>query len=171
MEQTTKYASLLFAVQELKTVLTKRTIIGNIVGGIVTAMGVAALILALGLQESQIEETIPLGEFTSYQFNAPRGAQESILVTGDTFDVEIFSPGYNETISGKDREEAAWTTASDGLSRIAIQNTGQQELQVSGTLQYATDPILYTYHVMVIVAGVVIVGFSAGFSIRKPKGF
>ena len=33
------------------------------------------------------------------------------------------------------------------------------------------DPIQITYHIMVIIGGVVILGFSAGFSIRKPKGF
>ncbi len=156
---------------KISTVLTKRTIIGNIVGGLVTAMGVAALVLALGLQESQLNETVSIGGSTSYQFNAPQGAQQSLLIAGGAFDAAILSPGYNETISGKDREEASWTTATGGLSRITIQNTGQEELQVTGTLRYETDPILYTYHVMVIVAGVVIIGFSAGFSVRKPKGF
>jgi len=33
------------------------------------------------------------------------------------------------------------------------------------------DPIQITYHIMVIIGGVVILGFSAGFSVRKPKGF
>ena len=33
------------------------------------------------------------------------------------------------------------------------------------------DPLFFTYSILVIVAGIVVIGFSAGFSARKPKGF
>ena len=54
---------------------------------------------------------------------------------------------------------------------MQIQNTGDSELRINGTLQFLSDPILITYHIVVITAGIIIIGFSAGFSIRKPRGF
>ena len=50
-------------------------------------------------------------------------------------------------------------------------NTGDSDVIVQGTLQVLTDPIQFTYHIIVIIGGIVILGFSAGFTIRKPKGF
>ncbi|MEM2785838.1 MAG: hypothetical protein QW652_04150, partial [Candidatus Nitrosotenuis sp.] len=64
-----------------------------------------------------------------------------------------------------------WYVLEEGTNRIEIQNTGQSELFVRGAFEKNTDPILFTYHIMVLTAGVVIIGFSAGFSVRKPKGF
>ena len=57
------------------------------------------------------------------------------------------------------------------MTRIKIQNTGSTELNVLATLNVTSDPILFTYHLIVITSGVVIIGFSMGFTLRKPKGF
>jgi len=59
----------------------------------------------------------------------------------------------------------------DGESRIEIQNTGNSDLHVEATLQVTTDLILITYDIMVAITGVIIIGFSLGFSVRKPRGF
>ena len=165
-------ASLLFAFTHLLVVLTKRTVIGNVVGGIITAIGVISLVMALGIQESNIDETVIPGGTTAYQFDAPAGTLGSLDITGDNFDVSLMLPGQEEVVSSYDGSaNVQWLLESDGVTRVAIQNTGQDDLHLEGTIRYTTDPILYTYHVMVIVAGVVIIGFSAGFSVRKPKGF
>jgi len=33
------------------------------------------------------------------------------------------------------------------------------------------DPLFLTYHILVIIAGIVVIGFSAAFTVRKPRGF
>ena len=59
----------------------------------------------------------------------------------------------------------------DGETRIKIQNTGDSELKITGVLIRTSDPIWFTYDLMVITSGMVIIGFSMGFTLRKPKGF
>jgi len=44
-------------------------------------------------------------------------------------------------------------------------------LEITGTLTRSSDPIWFTYDLMVIISGMVILGFSTGFTLRKPKGF
>lgn len=175
--------------------LTKRTVIGNVVGGAVTALGVVSLVLALGIQQSELNEMVAPGMETAYEFVAPVGAAEVLEIDGDSYSVEILAPGPPEVMvdggalvgertafqaTGGDfplslalegRTTLSWFTATEDSSRVTIQNTGQEDLRLTGVLQHSTSLILYTYHTMVIVAGVVIIGFSAGFSIRKPKGF
>jgi hypothetical protein len=64
-----------------------------------------------------------------------------------------------------------WTHLKNGVTVINLQNTGSSELKVDATLQVTVDPILFTYHIVVITSGMVIIGFSMGFTLRKPKGF
>jgi len=45
------------------------------------------------------------------------------------------------------------------------------DLNIFYEYEVLTDPIQITYHIVVIIGGIIILGFSAGFSIRKPKGF
>ena len=60
---------------------------------------------------------------------------------------------------------------SEGQTIITIQNTGDSEFTENYKFELARDPLFFTYSILVIVAGVVIIGFSAGFSTKKPKGF
>ena len=52
-----------------------------------------------------------------------------------------------------------------------IQNTGESEFTETYRFELERDPLFFTYSILVIIAGIVIIGFSAGFSARKPKGF
>ena len=154
--------------------LSKRTIIGNIVGGGIIALGLVSLIMSFGLQTVEIDDTFGIGEFTSYKFTAPAHSAQYIEITGETFDVKLSTPADGLQVPltpHKDKVSFEWVHLEDGDSRFEIQNTGQSELHVIGTVEISTDPIYYTYHVLVIISGIVIIGFSAGFSIRKPRGF
>ena len=154
--------------------LTKRTIIGNIVGGIITAIGIISLISSFGVQITELDDAYEIGDATSYEFYALKGSYEKLKITGEAFEVNIQTPGDEiQDIKPSYKKEASfeWTVIEDGINRIEIKNTGESEIHVTGTLQYQTESILYAYHAMVIIAGVVIIGFSAGFSIRKPRGF
>ena len=79
------------------------------------------------------------------------------------------SNNVNKSVKGK--ITLSWTNLTPGENTIQIQNTGNSEFQVSGTFELERDPLFFTYSILVIVAGIVIIGFSAGFSVRKPKGF
>ena len=162
--------------------LSKRTIIGIGVGSAIIIIGLASLFTNIGIQTIQVDETFGLGESTSYRFMAPESLAQHLKITGDTFDVEMTSPVFERgdterpglqipLQSYKNELTLDWMHLVNGESNIKIQNTGNSDLNIKGILHVSTDPIFVTYDIMVMVAGVVIIGFSLGFSTRKPRGF
>ena len=154
--------------------LSKRTIIGIIVGSAIIAIGVYSLISDIGLQTIQVNETFAVGESTSYQINANEHAIQHMKITGDKFDLKLSSPGDGLQIPKTSHNKEVtldWTHLKDGITVINLQNTGSSELKVEATLEVTSDPILFPFHMMVIISGMIIIGFSMGFTLRKPKGF
>lgn len=154
--------------------MSKRTIIGTVVGSIIIAIGLYALVTSFGIQNVTDTETYESGESTSYQFDAPISAKQYMNVTGDSFQLSLKSPRGGLQVPESDYKNELsleWVHLEDGQSRVQIQNTGDSDLNISYEFQVLTDPIQITYHIVVIIGGIVILGFSAGFSVRKPKGF
>ena len=154
--------------------LSKRTIIGIAAGAIITAIGVVALFSSFGLQTVQVDDNYAIGEYTTYSFQAPAHAKQYLNITGNSFDVKLKTPYGGLQIprdNFKDDLSLEWVHLIDGQSILEIQNTGDSELRVNGTLEIVTDPIMFSYHILVIVTGLVIIGFSSVFSVRKPRGF
>ena len=154
--------------------LAPRTIIGFIIGSVIIGIGVYSLVTGLGFQTIDVDETFEIGVATSYQISANKGALQQMKITGEKFDLELTSPSGDPEIpltSFTKETSLNWAHLEDGVTRIKIQNTGTTELNVLATLNVTSDPILFTYHLIVITSGVVIIGFSMGFTLRKPKGF
>lgn len=154
--------------------LTKRTIIGIVVGTVIVAVGVASFIDSLGLQTVTINDTYTIGGGETYALKAPAGAMHELTVTGESFEVELSSPPGGLQIPPTNyRSEFALNLLheADGETQLRVKNQGASDLNVSGTVQISSDPIYMTYHILVVISGIVIIGFSAGFSIRKPRGF
>ena len=153
----------------------KFTIIGLIIGGIVSLLGAASMIdsFANPNEIQDTSETFGVGDTDKIRFNAPENSFQTITVTGEAFDVKIITPGDSNNVDQNIKGKAtfSWTNLTPGEIIILIQNTGNSEFNVSGTLELQRDPLFFTYSILVIVAGIVIIGFSAGFSVRKPKGF
>ena len=169
---------------------TKRTIIGIVVGAAIIGIGGYALATSFGLQSINLTETIPTGSSLPYTITAPASTPQSMVITGEKFELSLTSPKQEGASTGDDNDNIMddtslqipstiytkqltldWTHAADGQTKIRIKNVGSDELVVDSTLLVSTDPILFAYHFIVITAGVIIIGFSLGFSIRKPKGF
>ena len=154
--------------------ISKRTAIGIGAGSVIIAIGIASLFLHFGIQTIEVDETFGLGEATTYRISAPEHTPQKMKITGDTFDVGLQSPADGLQVpfaSHKKEVQFDWVHLADGESRINIQNTGNSEIHVVATFQTSTDPLFITYDIMVIISGLVIMGFSLGFSIRKPRGF
>jgi hypothetical protein len=95
-------------------------------------------------------------------------------IVGDAFDLKLQSPADGLQIpntSYKKELTLDWVHLADGETKILIQNTGNNELSITGELIRSSDPVWFTFDLMVITSGMVIIGFSMGFTLRKPKGF
>jgi len=156
-------------------VLNKYTIIGLIVGCVISGLGVASMIDSLvnPIEIRQTNDTFGTGDSDKIRFNAPANSFQTLTITGDTFDVKILTADEKNNIDDSYKDEAtfSWTNTVSGENVIQIQNTGKSEFNISGTFELSRDPLFLTYHILVIIAGIVVIGFSAAFSVRKPRGF
>ena len=155
--------------------LNKFTIIGIIIGSAVSLLGAGSMITSLN-SPNEIQEdtaTFGVGDLDKINFNAPENSSQSLTVTGDSFDIKILTPDSSNDVDGsfKDKASFSWTSTTSGQTIITIQNTGDSEFTENYKFELERDPLFFTYSILVIIAGIVIIGFSAGFSVRKPKGF
>ena len=155
--------------------LNKYTIIGLIVGCVISGLGVASMIdfLANPVDVMEFDDDFGVGESTIFSFQAPENSFQTLIIIGDTFDVKILTSDEKNNIdnSYKNKADISWVNTIAGENVIKIQNTGNSELNAKGTLQKSQDPLFLTYHILVIIAGIVVIGFSAAFTVRKPRGF
>jgi len=154
--------------------LRPRTIIGIVVGSAIIGIGAYSLVTSFGLQQVDFDDTFSPGESTTYQFFAPQPAKQWINITGDNFHLDLRSPEGGIQVKEQDFEKELtieWNHLVDGESTLRLQNTGSSDLNAKGIFTILTDPIQITYHILVITSGVIIIGFSAGFSVKKPRGF
>lgn len=153
--------------------LSKFTIAGIGIGAVIIAIGAYALVSSIGLQTVTLDEKIDVTKSATYQFLAPKSSHQNFKVSGEKFHVKLTTPGNGIQKDEEFKNEITfdWYVLQEGTNRIVITNAGQTELHIVGTFQKNTDSLLFTYHFMVITAGIVIIGFSAAFSVRKPKGF
>ena len=154
--------------------LSKRTIIGMVVGTAIIAIGGYSLLSHIGTITIDEDYTVAIGDSMSYTIPAPASTPQHMKIVGDAFDLKLQSPADGLQIpntSHKKEVTLDWVHLEDGESRIQIQNTGESELSITGELIRSSDPVWFTFDLMVITSGMVIIGFSMGFTLRKPKGF
>ena len=155
--------------------LNKFTIIGLIIGSAISLLGVSSMVDSI-TNPNEVQEdsqTFGVGDMDKIQFNAPENSSQTITITGDSFDVKISTPDSSNDVdeSFKGNAKLSWTSVTSGETIIVIQNTGQSEFTENYRFELERDPLFFTYSILVIIAGIVIIGFSAGFSAKKPKGF
>ena len=155
--------------------LNKYTVVGLIAGGIISGLGVISMIdfLANPVDVMDFDDDFGVGESTIFSFQAPENSFQTLTIIGDTFDVKILTSDEKNNIdnSYKNKADISWTNTIAGENIIKIQNTGDSELNAKGTLEKSRDPLFLTYHILVIIAGIVVIGYSAAFTVRKPRGF
>jgi len=154
--------------------LSKRTIIGLVVGTAIIAIGGYSLLSHIGTITIHEDYVVAIGDSMSYTIPAPASTPQHMKIVGDAFDIKLKSPADGlqiPTTSHKKETTIDWVHLADGESRIQIQNTGESELSITGELIRSSDPVWFTFDLMVITSGMVIIGFSMGFTLRKPKGF
>ena len=129
--------------------------------------------LANPVDVMEFDDDFGVGESTIFSFQAPENSFQTLTIIGDTFDVKILTSDEKNNIdnSYKNKADISWVNTVAGENVIKIQNTGNSELNAKGTLEKSRDPLFLTYHILVIIAGIVVIGFSAAFTVRKPRGF
>ena len=151
------------------------TVVGLIVGGIISGLGAMSMVdfIVNPIDVMDFDDYFGVGESTTFVFQAPENSLQKMIITGDSFDVKVSTPDNAAKFDGsyKNKADISWVNTVSGENVIKIQNIGQSELNAKGTLEKSQDPLFLTYHILVIIAGIVVIGFSAAFTVRKPRGF
>ena len=154
--------------------LSTRTIIGIVIGSILIILGGYFLYKDLIKESIDVNDTYAIGKSTTYQFTAPEHSKHFLNVTANSFKLSLASPRGGLQIPEQDYKNQLsleWVHLIAGESTLKIQNTGDSELKVQGTISAPPVPLEISKHFLVIISGVIIIGVSAAFSIRKPRGF
>jgi hypothetical protein len=153
--------------------LTKKTAAGIGIGSFVVAIGVYFLLAGIVFHSYQVNETVDIGKSDVFQFYAEKHFRETLNVSGNVFHVKLKTPAEGLQVDDdfKNHINFTWYGLDNGQHTINITNTGGSILQVVGKLEATTNSFELMSHLIVITSGILIVGISAAFSIRKPRGF
>ena len=77
--------------------LSKRTIIGLIIGIAIIGIGGASLILHIGTITINENYVVEVGDSAVYTIPAPDHTPQSMKIVGDAFDLKLQSPGVGFT--------------------------------------------------------------------------
>ena len=150
--------------------INEKPTIGIGLGTVIVLLGIYALVTSYGLQMVNVDDTIGPEESMSYSFSAPEGSTQYLNITSDTFEVFLSSPRGGLQINDeqfKNELSIEWVHLVDGKSSLEIQNTSESELKIEGYFTRLADPIQITFDFLVIIIGVIVLGTSIGFKIRK----
>ena len=155
--------------------LAKRTLIGIIVGSIIIALGGYSLIIHIGPTVDMDEYfLVVVGDSIPLTIPAPANAPQLLIITGNAFDLKLQSPGDGLKIpntSNKNELKLEWAHVESGFTKILMKNTGDSDLEITAVTKQTPNPFGFTFDVMVVITGIIIIGMSMGFTMRKPKGF
>ena len=153
--------------------ITKRSAAGIGIGLVAVTLGTFFLIQTITSNEHVVNDIVDIGKSDVFEFDTQKHYHELLNITGNSFHMKLKTPANGIQIDKDFQKEASfdWSSLSDGKHFINITNTGSTVLHVTGKLQAVTNPLIFTSHLAVISSGVLIIGISAAFSIRKPKGF
>lgn len=153
--------------------LTKRTIIGIGIGGLAVGLGSFFLIQSILYNTHEVNESVDIGKSDVFQFDTQKHYHESLNVTGSSFHVKLTTPSNGLQVDDNFLNQVSfdYVILENGKNFINITNTGSSALHVTGKLTAVQNPIVFTTHLIVITSGILIIGISAAFSVRKPRGF
>jgi len=74
--------------------LNKYTMVGLVVGCIISGLGVASMIdfLANPIDIMDFDDNFGVGESTTFVFQAQENSFQKLVITGNAFDVKVFTP-------------------------------------------------------------------------------
>ena len=153
--------------------LTKKTAIGIGVGSFVIGLGAFFLVQSIISNVNVVNDTVDIGKNDIFQFDAQKHFHEVLNVTGSSFHVTLKTPSNGLQVDRDFENEISfdWVSLADGKHFINVTNTGSSTLHVTGKLEAVQDPIIFATHIIVITSGILLIGFSAAFSVRRPRGF
>lgn len=137
-------------------------------GAAFIVIGTAAALYSSIAVDVPLDGTVRPGLIDELSPNMEVGNTASLVVGGSTFDIEITDPdgqviGNQSGVSSFSYE---LTAQKAGEHRFVIENTGDEDLQITGRAQTKASPLGFSGPLLLVVTGIIVVGLSLRFRNR-----
>jgi len=137
-------------------------------GAAFIVIGVASSVYSGVVVDVPLDNTVGPGITDEISPDMEIGNTASLVVGGSTFDVEITAPDgevlRNQT--GISSFSYELTAQKGGEYRFIIENTGDEDLQITGHAQTKGNPLGTLAPLLLAVTGIIVVGLSLRFRNR-----
>lgn len=137
-------------------------------GAAFIAIGIAALIYTGVAVEVPLDNTVPPGTPDEISPEMDIGNTLSMQASGSTFDVDVYDPDGNVIASEDGLSNFTYELTADkaGEYRIVLQNTGDENVQITGTTQTKSSAFESVSKMLLIITGVIVIGLGLRFRAR-----
>jgi hypothetical protein len=137
-------------------------------GAAFIAIGIASTIYSNVAVEVSLDGTVTPGLTDELSPIMDVGNTLSMQASGSTFDVDVYDPDGNviESERGSSNFEYNLTADKAGEYRILVENTGSENVQITGTAQTKSGTLASLGPLLLIVTGIIVIGLGARFRTR-----
>jgi hypothetical protein len=134
-------------------------------GAAFIAIGIAASIYANIPVAVPLDGTIKPGLADELSPDMNVGNTASIQVKDSTFNIQVKAPDGSLIVAKQGVSNFAYELAASkaGEYKITIQNTGSQDVQITGTAQTKSSPLELSGSLMLAVTGIIVIGLGLRF--------
>lgn len=134
-------------------------------GAAFIVIGIASSVYSSVAVEVSLDGTVRPGFTDELSPEMEVGNTASLVVAGSTFDIAITDPegqvlGNQTGISSFSYE---LTAQKAGEYKFVIENTGEEDLQISGRAQTKASPLGFSGPLLLVVTGIIVVGLGLRF--------
>jgi hypothetical protein len=137
-------------------------------GAAFIAIGIASALYSGVAVEVPLDGTVSPGLTDELSPEMDVGNMLSMQASGSTFDVDVYDPEGNVIASEDGLSNFTYELTADkaGEYRILLQNTGDENVQITGTTQTKSSALASIGPLLLVVTGIIVVGLGLRFRAR-----
>ncbi len=137
-------------------------------GAAFIAIGIASAIYSNVAVEVPLDGTVTPGLTDELSPEMDVGNTLSMHAQGSTFDVDVYDPDGNVINSARGSSNFTYELTADkaGEYRILVENTGSENVQITGTAQTKSGALASIGPLLLIVTGIIVIGLGLRFRAR-----
>jgi hypothetical protein len=134
-------------------------------GVVFIVIGIAATVYANTAVAVPLDGTIKPGLTDELSPDMNIGNTASMQIKGSTFNIQVKDPDGKVLTAQQGLSNFTYDLAASkaGEYRILVQNTGSQEVKITGTAQTKSSPLEFSGSLMLVVTGIIVIGLSLRF--------
>ena len=136
-----------------------------VAGGIFIAIGIASSIYAGIPVDVPLDNTLKPGKIDILSPDMNQGNTADITVQASSYEVRIKDPDGKDLLFERGNSTFNYKLSAQraGEYRILVNNTGTNDLTISGHAQTKSSPLGLTGALMLIITGVIVIGLGLRF--------